>query len=108
MDANMEGMSTGHQPGALVEQLDLSFGYHGNQTAGEDVDGGLLEDGGAAQLMVAGGGSASGATSEPVDDTLNTPLTVSSDLNFNFIKSQLDLSQEAPPIIGELDYRQSI
>lgn len=37
-----------------------------------------------------------------VDDALNTPLTASSDVNFNFAKSQIELSQEAPPIIATI------
>jgi len=36
------------------------------------------------------------------DDALNTPLTTSSDVNFNFVKSQFELGQEAPPIIATI------
>jgi hypothetical protein len=33
-------------------------------------------------------------------DSLNTPRTATSDVNFSFVRSQMELSQEAPPIIG--------
>jgi hypothetical protein len=35
-------------------------------------------------------------------DSLNTPRTATSDVNFSFVKSQLDLCQEAPPIIATI------
>ena len=35
------------------------------------------------------------------DDNLNTPVTASSDVNFSFLNSDIDVSQEALPISGE-------
>ena len=80
-----------------VQHLDLSFepyNFSGQATAlGETAQG----VGGRAGAAAGAGGPGEAA----FDDTLNTPRTATSDFNFNFIKSQLDFSQEAPPIIGE-------
>lgn len=35
------------------------------------------------------------------DETLNTPRTATTDGHFSFVRSQLEMTQEAPPIIGE-------
>ena len=35
---------------------------------------------------------------------LNTPVTTSSDVNFNFVGSEFEISQEAFPITGESPY----
>ena len=37
-----------------------------------------------------------------VDDVLNTPVTTSSDVNFNFSGADIEISQEPLPITGKL------
>lgn len=71
---------------SLVEQVDLCFDSYSfaGQTGDQPNKDGVTHGG-----IV------------PSDDALNTPRTATSDVNFNFVKSQLELSQEAPPIIGK-------
>ena len=42
-------------------------------------------------------------TPDMTDDNLNTPVTASSDVNFSFLNSDIDVSQEALPISGEYE-----
>jgi len=72
-----------------VERLDLSFEAFNDPAVR-----------GAFGAIISGGGNG-GPGEAAFDDTLNTPRTATSDFNFNFIKSQLEFSQEAPPIIGQ-------
>jgi len=69
----------GPSSASLVEQVDLCFDSY--SFAGQTGD-----------LPIKDG---------VTHDALNTPRTATSDVNFNFVKSQLELSQEAPPIIGK-------
>lgn len=91
----MDGLegATAQASASLVEQIDLSFGSFsfagGGHTADQQHHSG--KDGMAAIGMIL-----------PSDDTLNTPRTATSDVNFNFIKSEIELSQEAPPIIATI------
>jgi hypothetical protein len=95
--SNMVPQSKASSSSAVpVEHLDLSFesyNFSAGQALGETAQGGR----GGTAAGGAGGLGGEGA----FDDTLNTPRTATSDFNFNFIKTQLDFSQEAPPIIGE-------
>lgn len=75
----------GPSSASLVEQVDLCFDSYSfaGQTGDQPIKDGVTHAG-----IV------------PSDDALNTPRTATSDVNFNFVKSQLELSQEAPPIIA--------
>jgi len=93
----MDGMSAAQPKSSTVqmEHLDLSyepFNFSSGQLAGGDAA--LGGRGGVGAIVVGASGESA------FDDTLNTPRTATSDFNFNFIKSQMEFSQEAPPIIG--------
>lgn len=76
----MDGLDTLSQV-ALADQLNLSFDtYSPPSTQATDAGGRL--------------------PSESIDDNLNTPVTTSSDVNFNFM-NDIEISQQALPITGE-------
>ena len=81
MSMIMDGLDTLSQV-ALADQLNLSFDtYSPPNTQASDVLRIPLQD--------------------ILEDNLNTPVTTSSDVNFNFM-SDIEISQQALPITGEL------
>ena len=88
----MDGLDTLSQV-ALADQLNLSFDVYnppattGGVTATTSLPG---PEGLAARGLL---------LEEP--DSLHTPVTTSSDVNFSFVSSEFEISQEAFPITGE-------
>ena len=81
----MDGLDTLSQV-ALADQFNLSFDTRVPQSN---------------PVAAMGLGLGSRLTGDLVDDSLNTPVTTSSDVNFNFYPSELEISQEPLPITGE-------
>lgn len=52
-------------------------------------------------------GAAAGREEPGFGETLNTPRTANSDGHFSFVRSQIEMTQEALPIIGELNENDS-
>lgn len=77
----------------LVEQVDLSFGPFTFVQSGDERQ---------QRHPEAKNGVTLGPPSS--EDALNTPRTATSDVNFNFIKSQIELCQESPPIVGKFNH----
>lgn len=84
----MDGLDTLSQV-ALANQLNISFDTYNPPLA---------------QLSASMAGAAR-TPSEMADDNLNTPVTTCSDVNFSFLNSDIDVSQEALPITGEYSLR---
>lgn len=92
----MDGLDTLSQV-ALADQLNLSFALY-NPPATTTSSAGPVTSSPSASVA---------AAAEPIPsarglledvDNLNTPVTNSSDVNFNFVNSEFELSQEALPI----------
>lgn len=78
----MDGLDTLSQV-ALADQLNLSFDTYNTGPLQGDNGGNLIHQ---------------------EADTLNTPCTTSSDVNFNFHSAELEICQQALPITGEFAY----
>ena len=78
----MDGLDTLSQV-ALADQLNLSFDTYSRPPSTQVTEAGRLLP-----------------SSESLDDNLNTPVTTSSDVNFNFM-NDIEISQQALPITGE-------
>lgn len=76
----MDGLDTLMQV-ALSDQLNLSFDTYSSPLPG----------------------TPGGRHFSETDDVLNTPVTNSADVNFNFSSADIEISQEALPITGKLD-----
>ncbi|KAK2142504.1 hypothetical protein LSH36_947g01030 [Paralvinella palmiformis] len=80
----MDGLDTLSQV-ALADQLNLSFDTYSRPPSTQVTEAGRLLP-----------------SSESLDDNLNTPVTTSSDVNFNFM-NDIEISQQALPITATIE-----